>query len=71
MLSKSDMGIAARYASLVEDRALGEAIFGRIRDAWSITHDVLLSVSGQTRLLEGHPTLEASIRLRLPYIEPH
>ncbi len=70
VLSKSDMGIAARYLTLVEDRALGEALFGRIRDTWLATQDSLLTVTGQTRLLEKHPLLDASIRLRLPYIEP-
>jgi phosphoenolpyruvate carboxylase len=70
VLAKSDMAIAGRYATLVEDRALGERIFGRIRDAWSGTHDALLRVTGQTRLLEKNPALDASIRLRLPYIEP-
>ena len=57
-------------STLVEDRALGERIFGRIRDAWSATHDGLLAVTGQSRLLEKNPALDASIRLRLPYIEP-
>ncbi|HEY0623043.1 phosphoenolpyruvate carboxylase [Sphingomonas sp.] len=70
VLAKSDMGIAARYAGLVEDRALGDAIFGRIRDGWQATHDQLLEVTRQTRLLEKHPALETSIKLRLPYIEP-
>ena len=70
VLSKSDMGIAARYADLVADRVLGEAVFGRIRDTWQATHESLLSLTGQSRLLEKHPALEASIRLRLPYIEP-
>ena len=70
VLSKSDMGIAARYATLVADRALGDALFGRIRDAWSATQESLLAITGQTRLLEKHPALEDSIRLRLPYIEP-
>jgi phosphoenolpyruvate carboxylase len=70
VLAKSDMGIAARYAALVEDRALGDTIFGRIRDGWQATHDGLLTVTRQTRLLEKHPALETSIRLRLPYIEP-
>jgi phosphoenolpyruvate carboxylase len=32
VLSKSDMRIAARYASLVEDRTAAAAIFGRIED---------------------------------------
>ncbi len=70
VLAKSDMGIAQRYAELVEDRAAGDAIFGRIRDGWQMTRDSLLSVTRQTRLLEKSPALETSIRLRLPYIEP-
>jgi phosphoenolpyruvate carboxylase len=70
VLSKSDMGIAAGYTSLVEDRALSDTLFGRIRDTWLATHDSLLDITGQSRLLEKHPALDASIRLRLPYIEP-
>ena len=70
VLAKSDMTIAARYTGLVEDRALADGIFGRIRDGWQTTHDQLLEVTRQTRLLEKHPALETSIRLRLPYIEP-
>lgn len=70
VLAKSDMGIAQRYAGLVEDRALAESIFGRIRDGWEATRDGLLTVTRQTRLLEKNPALETSIRLRLPYIEP-
>ena len=69
-LSKSDMGIAALYCTLVEDRSLANSIFGHIRDTWMITQESLLEVTGQARLLERHPALDASIRLRLPYIEP-
>ncbi|GGB29787.1 phosphoenolpyruvate carboxylase [Sphingomonas metalli] len=68
VLAKSDMAIAARYATLV-DRDLCP-FFDRIRDGWQQTHDGLLAVTRQSRLLEKHPALEASIRLRLPYIEP-
>ncbi len=70
VLSKSDMGIAARYSTLVEDRPLGDMLFGRIRDTWTQTQETLLHITGQTHLLEKHPALDASIRLRLPYIEP-
>lgn len=70
VLAKSDMAIAERYAALVEDKALGDAIFGRIKDGWHAAHDGLLSITRQTRLLEKNPSLDASIRLRLPYIEP-
>jgi phosphoenolpyruvate carboxylase len=70
VIAKSDMGIAERYAGLVEDRALATQVFDRIREGWQKTHDGLLDVTGQSRLLEKHPALDASIRLRLPYIEP-
>ena len=70
VLSKSDMGIAARYVTLVSDAALGESLFGQIRDMWHVTQDCVLSITNQSRLLENHPVLDASIRLRLPYIEP-
>ncbi|TFI59430.1 phosphoenolpyruvate carboxylase [Sphingomonas parva] len=70
VLAKSDMSIAAHYSALVRDDALRAGIFGRIRDGWQRTHDCLLSITGQSRLLERKPALDASIRLRLPYIEP-
>ncbi len=70
VLAKSDMGIAARYAALAGAVDGHEAIFTRIRDGWNRAHDGLLAITGQTRLLEKSPALEASIRLRLPYIEP-
>ena len=70
VLAKSDMSIAARYAELVHDRAGADAILTRIRAGWVRAHDALLAATGQSRLLEANPALDASIRLRLPYIEP-
>ncbi|KRB82625.1 phosphoenolpyruvate carboxylase [Sphingomonas sp. Root710] len=70
VLAKSDMGLAERYVALVEDQDLGKAIFARIRDGWQMTQDCLLSITRQTRLLQKNPSLDQSIRLRLPYIEP-
>ena len=70
VLAKSDLGIAEKYLALVEDRAAGEAIFAAIRADWQRTHDGLLAITGQSRLLEKSPQLDASVRLRLPYIEP-
>ncbi|MGY4395571.1 phosphoenolpyruvate carboxylase [Sphingomonas sp. UYAg733] len=70
VLAKSDMRIAERYAALVEDAALRDSVFGAIRDGWGKAHDGLLEITGQSRLLEKHPALDESIRLRLPYIEP-
>ncbi len=70
VIAKSDMGLAARYAALVEDKTLRETVFGQIKSGWGEAHDGLLAATGQSRLLEKHPALDTSIRLRLPYIEP-
>ena len=70
VIAKADMGIAARYAALVQDRALGDTIFKRISDGWHRSRDGLLLATGQAHLLAANPALDASIRLRLPYIEP-
>lgn len=70
VLAKSDLAIAARYSELVEDRSAGDAFFSRIRAEWQRSHDRLLDITGEGRLLEGDPKLENSILLRLPYIEP-
>ncbi len=70
VLAKSDMGIAAHYAGLVQDAALSETLFGRIKDGWHASRDSLLDATGQSHLLEANPALANSIRLRLPYIEP-
>ena len=68
VLAKSDMALAGRYAELVEPGL--RPIFDRIREGWSQAHDGLLAATGQSRLLENSPKLDASIRLRLPYLEP-
>lgn len=70
VLAKSDMAIAERYSALIEDATLRETVMARITNGWQQTHDALLEVTEQSRLLENTPKLDASIRLRLPYIEP-
>jgi phosphoenolpyruvate carboxylase len=70
VLAKSDLHIARRYLTLVKDEALAREYFPQIESAWETTRDVLLDITGQSRLLEKNPALDTSIRLRLPYIEP-
>ena len=70
VLAKSDMGIASHYAGLVEDQALAADLFGQIKNGWSLSYDSLLDATGQSHLLDAHPALNNSIKLRLPYIEP-
>ncbi len=70
VLAKADMAIAGRYAALVENRALGEAVFGQIHAEWERTTQALLAITGQTSLLDKNPDLAAVIRSRMPYIDP-
>jgi phosphoenolpyruvate carboxylase len=70
VLAKSDMAIAANYASLVPDAALRDRIFGRISDGWHQTRDQLLTLTGQANLLDHQPALQHSVRTRLPYVDP-
>ncbi|MDB5636498.1 MAG: phosphoenolpyruvate carboxylase [Bradyrhizobium sp.] len=70
VLAKSSIAIASRYAELVPDVALRENIFGRIRQEWQTSIDLLLDIMGQERLLQGNPLLERSIRNRFPYLDP-
>ena len=69
VLAKSSLDMAERYAELVEDQALAEQVFARIRREWTDTRDAVLAITGQGTLMERNPRLAESIRLRLPYID--
>ena len=70
VLAKSDTAIAGRYAALVSDADLREAIFPRICAEHAATIDALLAITGQQALLDGNPLLARSIRNRFPYLDP-
>jgi phosphoenolpyruvate carboxylase len=70
VLAKSDIAIASRYAELVPDATLREAIFGRLRAEWRHAVRALLTITEQSTLLERNPLLARSIRNRFPYIDP-
>jgi phosphoenolpyruvate carboxylase len=70
VLSKSSLAIASRYAQLVPDVALREAIFSRISKEWKASVEALNSIMRQKHLLEHNPLLLRSIRNRFPYLDP-
>ena len=70
VLAKTDIAIATRYAQLVSDAALREAIFPRLRAELQGSIDALLRITGQQELLQGNPLLQRSIRNRFPYLDP-
>ncbi|RAI04561.1 phosphoenolpyruvate carboxylase [Acuticoccus sediminis] len=70
VLSKTDIAIASRYAELVKNEALRNAIFPRLRTEHDLTRRMLLTITNQTELLAGNPLLARSIRNRFPYLDP-
>jgi phosphoenolpyruvate carboxylase len=70
VLAKSDLAIASRYAELVADVGLRDAIFALFKAEWHDSVGAVLAITGQEALLEGNPSLARSIRNRFPYIDP-
>jgi phosphoenolpyruvate carboxylase len=70
VLAKSDLGIAARYVELVEDKRLGRKIFALIRAEWQRTNDALSLITGEKQRLASNPSLARSIEHRFPYLDP-
>jgi phosphoenolpyruvate carboxylase len=70
VLAKSDLGIAARYAELVDDARLRERIWQRLKQEWELTREGLLSITGQGELLADNAPLARAIRERCAYLDP-
>ncbi|WP_339854349.1 phosphoenolpyruvate carboxylase [uncultured Nisaea sp.] len=70
VLSKTNIAIASRYAELVEDGELRDAIFQRIRDEREVSIEALLQIMQDETLLDGNPLLSRSISNRFPYLDP-
>lgn len=68
VLAKADMGIAEFYDQLAESRQQHHAT--AIRREFELAEQHVLAVKGCARLLDSEPTLQRSIRLRNPYVDP-
>ena len=67
-LAKAEMATFGRYADLAPGAEARE-IRGLIEAEYARSVRLLLLVTGQSRLLEGHPALARSTELRAPYID--
>ncbi len=67
-LAKAELATFRRYAALAPG-AEAVAIRGLIEAEYARSVRMLLLVTGQSRLLEGHPALARSTELRAPYID--
>ena len=70
VLSKTDLAVASRYAGLVADRKLRNAIFGRIVSEHERASQLLSSITGNKDRLAGNPLLARSIKNRFAYLDP-
>jgi phosphoenolpyruvate carboxylase len=70
VLAKADMGLAARYAELVDDEALRHRVFDKIVDEYQRTLRMHKLITGHDDLLADNPALARSVFNRFPYLEP-
>ncbi|MDE2050361.1 MAG: phosphoenolpyruvate carboxylase, partial [Gammaproteobacteria bacterium] len=68
MLARTDLEIAAAYDVLVPEPL--RRFSARIRAEFERARAHVLTLKESTELLDGEPTLQRSIRLRNPYIDP-
>jgi phosphoenolpyruvate carboxylase len=68
VLAKSDLDIASHYAVLAGD--VGARLFPVLREEHERSVAAVLEIGEARELLERDPTLQRSIRLRNPYVDP-
>ena len=69
-LAKSSLEIARGYLELVPADAERDRIWTLIADEHARTVEVVLATVDEQGLLDRHPTLQRSVRLRNPYVDP-
>ena len=72
-LSKVDLDLAHHYVQALgrsENREAFEAIFQSIAAEFGLTRDLVLAITGHSRLLDGDPALQLSVDLRNRTIIP-
>jgi phosphoenolpyruvate carboxylase len=68
MLARADLGIAAFYDQLA--RPEHQRFAAAIEAEYQRSCEHVLAIKGCARLLDSEPTLQRSIRLRNPYVDP-
>ena len=68
-LLKADLMAAQEYVTLVKNQEAAHRIFGIIKDEYERTKEIILKVSGATKLYEQDINLRKSTLKRNPYVE--
>lgn len=69
-LAKADLLIAKEYADMIKDKTIRDRIFEQIEQEYKLTSELILSITGQSEILDNVPVIQESIRLRNPYVDP-
>ena len=69
-MAKADLSIARQYLTLVQDVRLRDKFAVLIDAEYARTRKAILGITGQTELLDNERTLQQSIQLRNPYVDP-
>jgi phosphoenolpyruvate carboxylase len=69
-LAKSSLEIAAGYLELVAPGPERERLFAEIRAEHERTVSAVLEIVDTRELLDRHPVVQRSVRLRNPYVDP-
>ena len=67
-LAKSDLDIGKHYSELAPEPS--RIVFDLLDTELRLAQTMILSIKEQEDLLDGEPTLQRSIRLRNPYVDP-
>jgi phosphoenolpyruvate carboxylase len=70
VLAKTDLGLAAQYAELVDDESLRKRVFDKIAAEHRRSINAHKLITGQDNLLADNPSLARSVFNRFPYLEP-
>jgi phosphoenolpyruvate carboxylase len=70
VLLKTDMIIGKEYVSLYKNRKAAEEIFGKINKEYELSVQTVLKITGEKELLDHNKSLQGSLLLRNPYIDP-
>ncbi len=70
ILGKADLHIAERYAELVPELEIAEAIFRAVEAEHERASRMIRQVAQVAQLLDRTPVLQKSIARRNPYIDP-
>jgi phosphoenolpyruvate carboxylase len=69
-LFKAEPNIAREYATLCQDKQIGEHFFHAFHEEYQRTLTQILNVSGTRQLLSENPVLQISLTRRNPYLDP-